>query len=142
MNNANKTTNNQIEPIDFLKDKRADFGYITGSWILDYLAANNSDVLILVDNNDNPIYSTHIYNIGKAREHKRINIFNPRNIKLFVENDDCRPKIVKFWDIARKNIQIQISGTNAIFHRDAIVDIFREYYEKYCSNPYPLEKGW
>lgn len=143
MNTKKETKNsNQIKPIDFFKDERVDFGYITANWLLDYLALNNADVLILVDNNGSPIYSSHLYNIGKPKEHKRINIFNPNNIKLFVNNENCRPKIVKFWDIARKNIQIQISGTNAIYHRDAIVDIYRKYYEEYCKNPYPLEKGW
>lgn len=133
-----KQKHNQIKPIDFFKEKGADFGYITANWLVGFLAENNSDVLIFVDKNGNPIYSTHYRksSSGKIREYKRINIFNPRNIKIFVENDNCRPKIVKFWDIARKNIQIQICGTNSIYHRDALVDIFRKYYEEYCENPY------
>lgn len=132
-----KQKNNQVKPIDFFKDKRADFGFITGSWLVNFLAENNSDVLIFVDKNGNPIYSTHTYNFhGEIRERKRINIFNPKNIEIFVENDNCRPKIVKFWDVARKNVQIQICGTNFIYLRDALVEIYRKYYEEYCENPY------
>lgn len=133
-----KTTNNKNKnkPVDFFKDNKVDFGYITANWLLGYLASNNADVLILVDKNDNPILTSHLYMINKTTrvEYKRANIFNPNNIKLFINDENCRPKIVKFWDIAIKNIQIQISGTNSIFSTDAIIDIYRKYYEKYCNN--------
>lgn len=67
--NTNKETknNNQIEPINFFKDDRVDFGYITANWLLDYLALNNADVLIFVDNNGKSICSSHLYNIGKSK---------------------------------------------------------------------------
>lgn len=133
-----KTTNNKNKnkPVDFFKDNKVDFGYITANWLLEYLASNNADVLIVVDKNDNPILSSHLYTINKTTrvEYKRINIFDPNNIKLFINDENCRPKIVKFWNIAIKEIEIQISGTNFITHTYEIIDIYKKYYEKFCNN--------
>lgn len=118
---------------NYLNEKR-DPSYMAASWVLDYLAESNGDVAILVDSDDKPIYSS-MPVLGK--EAPVLTLFKP-GIWNLVKSNNVKLKTTKFWDVAKYNLIISICGVPGGYHRDAIVDMYRKHYEKYCGKLYPF----
>jgi hypothetical protein len=101
-----------------------DWNRYIGSWLLDYLAKNNSKVMVAL--NDDGSFVTCHDEFG----HTVTIIFNPEK-KYYQKISERAFKEITFWELIKGSVSIRLAGSDVFIHKDAIIDMYRKYFKKY-----------